>query len=266
MYNIRSFFLILTVLFIPVFAGFNSNAQELVTNGNFETGDFTGWTQQQLTGEGAWFVYTGTFSPIDSDPILAPPEGTYAAVADQGEPDSNILYQDIDLPTGSTITCSAIVYYMNEADEIMAAATNAFTKSASSGVDVAGRVFVIGDGLSLDFPNQQYRIDIMDPNAPPFDTGNGVLLNLFQTEPGDPDSLGYTPINFDLTPFAGSTVRIRAAVAVTIGPLQGSIDAVSCIAEPRVEVPTLSEWGLIAMAGVLGIVGFMVMRRKRVTA
>jgi len=31
-------------------------------------------------------------------------------------------------------------------------------------------------------------------------------------------------------------------------------------------VPTLSEWGLIAMAGVLGLVGFMVMRRKRATA
>lgn len=30
-------------------------------------------------------------------------------------------------------------------------------------------------------------------------------------------------------------------------------------------VPTLSEWGLIAMAGVLGIVGFIVIRRKRVT-
>lgn len=30
-------------------------------------------------------------------------------------------------------------------------------------------------------------------------------------------------------------------------------------------VPTLSEWGLIAMAGVLGIVGFIVMRRKKVT-
>ena len=31
-------------------------------------------------------------------------------------------------------------------------------------------------------------------------------------------------------------------------------------------IPTLSEWGLMAMAGVLGIVGFMVMRRKKVTA
>ncbi len=32
------------------------------------------------------------------------------------------------------------------------------------------------------------------------------------------------------------------------------------------EVPTLSEWGLIAMAGILGIVGFMVIRRRKVTA
>jgi len=35
--------------------------------------------------------------------------------------------------------------------------------------------------------------------------------------------------------------------------------------EPRA-IPTLSEWGLMAMAGVLGIVGFMVMRRRKVTA
>lgn len=31
------------------------------------------------------------------------------------------------------------------------------------------------------------------------------------------------------------------------------------------EIPTLSEWGLIAMAGILGIVGFMVIRRRKVT-
>jgi len=31
-------------------------------------------------------------------------------------------------------------------------------------------------------------------------------------------------------------------------------------------IPTLSEWGLIAMAGILGIVGFMVIRRRKVRA
>lgn len=31
-------------------------------------------------------------------------------------------------------------------------------------------------------------------------------------------------------------------------------------------VPTLSEWGLIAMAGLLGTIGFMVIKRRKVTA
>ena len=31
-------------------------------------------------------------------------------------------------------------------------------------------------------------------------------------------------------------------------------------------IPTISEWGLIAMAGILGIVGFMVIRRRKLTA
>ena len=245
MRKLRTLFILLTLLFAFVFAGFNSNAQELVTNGGFETGDFTGWTQEMLTPADGWFVYTGTLSPINSIPILAPPVGNFAAVADQGAPDSNILYQDIQIPAGETVTCSAIVYYENVGGE-------------------GGSVFIIGDGLTLNEDNQQYRVDIMDPNAPSFDTGAGVLLNLFQTLPGDPNSLGYTTLNFDLSPFAGSTVRIRAAVVVTENPLNGSIDAVSCVV--KTGIPTLSEWGLIAMAGILGIVGFMVMRRRKVTA
>ena len=35
---------------------------------------------------------------------------------------------------------------------------------------------------------------------------------------------------------------------------------------PEINVPTLSEWGLIAMAGMFGIAGFMVIRRRKVTA
>jgi hypothetical protein len=34
----------------------------------------------------------------------------------------------------------------------------------------------------------------------------------------------------------------------------------------NVPVPTLSEWGLVVMAGILGIVGFMVIRRRKVSA
>jgi hypothetical protein len=31
-------------------------------------------------------------------------------------------------------------------------------------------------------------------------------------------------------------------------------------------IPTVSEWGLIAMAGILGIIGFIVIRRRKVAA
>ena len=32
------------------------------------------------------------------------------------------------------------------------------------------------------------------------------------------------------------------------------------------DIPTLSEWGLLAMAGILGTIGFMFIRRRKVTA
>ncbi len=40
-----------------------------------------------------------------------------------------------------------------------------------------------------------------------------------------------------------------------------------CSAIPETaNVPTLSEWGLITMAGILGFIGFMVIRRRKATA
>ena len=48
----------------------------------------------------------------------------------------------------------------------------------------------------------------------------------------------------------------------------GGVDGFFCSANAGPlsrAVPTLSQWGLIAMAGVLGIVGFMVMRRRKLT-
>ncbi len=35
---------------------------------------------------------------------------------------------------------------------------------------------------------------------------------------------------------------------------------------PTTNIPTLSEWGLISMAAILGIAGFMIMRRRKVAA
>lgn len=53
-----------------------------------------------------------------------------------------------------------------------------------------------------------------------------------------------------------------------IGQISGFEERFSAIAvySERTAVPTLSEWGLISMAALLGIVGFMVVRRRQVAA
>jgi hypothetical protein len=102
----------------------------------------------------------------------------------------------------------------------------------------------------------------MDPSAGDFDVGAGVLLNVFQTNPGDPVSLGYTIIDFDLSPYAGTKVRFRAAEVDNQSNFRFSIDDVRC-GERVAAIPTLGEWGMIAMAGVLGLAGLIFASRRR---
>jgi hypothetical protein len=240
-YRSRVIFSALLLFFVLSAGVKDSKAQaELVVNGGFEDGDFTGWTKAGITGSGDWFIYSG--APLG---LLPPPDGEFAVVTNQTDRDSNILYQDISIPQGSKVTCTAIVYLRNASDG----------------------TYIIGDGLTIDSSNQQMRVDIMDPEADPFDTGAGVLENLFQTLPGDPNQIGYTTLEFDLTQFAGTTVRFRAAVVVTQNILNGSIDAVSCIALSSENIPTLSEWGMISAAAGLGLIGvFFALRKRKVKA
>lgn len=219
---------------------------DLVENGDFDTGDFEGWSTDNLTQcEGNWAVYTGSFTPFTNIPILPPPSGQFAAVTDELalQPCSLLLYQDIDVPeTSGEVLCSAVVYVQNSIP-----------------------LYVIGNGLLLEpNKNQQYRVDLMDPEAPLYDVGPGVIQNLFQTVESDPQSIGYTTLEFDLSVFAGQTVRLRAASVNNEGQLFSSIDEVTCIASVEASIPTLSEWGMIAAAAGLMMVGvFFAVRRKR---
>lgn len=57
--------------------------------------------------------------------------------------------------------------------------------------------------------NQQYRVDVLNTAASV--ESMSVLGTVFATAPGDPSSIGYSPVVFDLTPFAGHPVRLRFA-------------------------------------------------------
>lgn len=96
-------------------------------------------------------------------------------------------------------------------------------------------------------------------------------MNLFLGDDGDPDVSNIIKVPVS-NPASASLFVSQAeidALYATISPggdpqLEGSCD-VKRVDTP-VAIPTLSEWGLIAMALVLGIVGFVVMRKRMVKA
>ena len=183
-----------------------------VSNGDFESGDFSGWqraNKRPSDSEGNWFVYSGTQTPLGSF-ITAPPQGDFAATTDQNDPGSHVLYRNIKLEEGMNHTLSFYLYYVNE-----------------------WRDFITPNTLSFaDEDNQQYRVDLMKPKSKPFSMKNDAIKeNLFRTEVGDPDTLEPTLMVFDLTPYAGKTVRLRFAEVDNQGNFLASVDDVKVSSE-----------------------------------
>ncbi len=202
------------------------------TNGGFESGDFTGWTAENLPGPGggaplgSWFVYSGTTSPLSGFPIEAPPEGNFAATKDQTGPGTHIVYQDVTLEAGETHSLSLFVYYENEAVDF-------FTPDT---LDYDARIPDIPTGQLI--KNQQFRIDIMDPTADVYSVATGdVKAMLFRTESGGPLTLPPTFMAFDISQFAGETVRVRMAVADNQFFLSAAVDDVRVSTDTAVNDP-----------------------------
>ena len=238
------YYIPLLIFFVIIGAGYSNAQDDIVQNGSFETGDFTGWETYNQSNAGNWYIYSGNM--VNGRTVLTPPVGTYAASTEQQEPSSNVLIQDLELPLGSTIQCSLIYYY---------------TTQLEGGDDD----FVSPPTLALDQgPNQQARIDIINPDTDPFNVTDGVIENLFQTQPGDSFNVGYTTLNFDLSQYAGTTVSLRAAEVDNQGIFLFSIDDVSCETELlSTAIPTLGQWSMLAMAALFAAAAILVIRRRR---
>src|SRR6185503_16369623 len=73
-------------------------AQQLLSNGDFEPG-FAGWTRvDQVGSDGTWALQTGTVSPVNGFVVPAPPGPTHAAMTDSQAGGSHVLYQDFIVP------------------------------------------------------------------------------------------------------------------------------------------------------------------------
>jgi hypothetical protein len=77
-------------------------------------------------------------------------------------------------------------------------------------------------------------VDILRPKADPFTVNpNAIRATLFRTEVGDPNRLAPTLMTFNLTQFAGQTIRLRFAAVENAFFLQASVDRVRVTSEPR---------------------------------
>ena len=181
-----------------------------ITNGSFETGDYTGWTLSGGIGEtffgilekdsimsagGTYHNYwTNTDDVIPARDILpytaSPTNGDYMGIFLQLGPNGHRMYQDVTLPDDN-VSLSYDLQYSNQAP--------GFSNTQYIAVNVRS---VVSDQL---------------------------IENLFKTLPGDAQSIPMTGFDFDLSAYAGQTVRIEIIEA-------GIVDAALNVAFDNIRI------------------------------
>ena len=164
-----------------------AQASNIILNGGFEAG-LTSWVVvDEAAGSGAWFSQTGTTSPLNGFLVGAPPQGSFAAMTDQGGPGSHILYQDFVVPVGVSAATLDFQYF----------------------IDNAAATFFSPASLSYTTPqNQQARVDIITTTA-------NVATSMISTARGERWVARKAP------PSAPAT----AGTAVARRPARGSLSA-----------------------------------------
>lgn len=200
---------------------------ELVVNGGFElnggvnTSNLTGWTvfNQAFGDQIGWVAQSGTLSPAVAEqyPVPAPPTGSFSAMSTQLDIGTHIISQVITLPENGNARLSFRLFIGNRAGDFFSPPTLSFFRS---------------------YYQQQFRMDIMDPTADIMDVEAGVLLNVYQTQPGDAAvSAGYLTVTADLSDFDGKSVRLRFAESDNLLFFHVGIDDVSVIASTGEQPP-----------------------------
>ena len=207
-------------------------------------------------------------NPIMTDVFLITnfPNNDFGATSPTFTPDGNyILYGSNDNSGGMNPDEQRELFLANVTNPIapvLTQITNTPSFTTSSGVinaDATSIAFITrNDVFSGDNHEEIISADITDPNNPFF-----IALTAFSAG-SEIDDLSASNdllyISFESeSPIIGNNPDESDEIFILINE--------NCGFEilPDI-VPTLSEWGLIAMAAVLGIVGFFVIRRRQVTA
>lgn len=206
---------------------------ELITNGGFEAG-LASWTVTDLAGgSGTWSATGAAVGPISGLPTVGPAGGLLYAVSDQTGPGTHALGQLFIVPLGATSVTLGFDMFIND------------FSGAGPIVDPAGL-----DHTAV--PNQHARVDILSSVATAFDTGAGVITNLFTgVIPGGAGPNPWLAYGFDITAFVtpGTSYLLRFAEVDNQGNFLQGVDNVSIQANTVPEPATLALLGL-AFAGL----------------
>lgn len=239
----------------------DAQAAALITNGGFESG-LAGWSLvNQAGGDGSFQLQSGTASPVNGDPVPAPPGGSSAAMSDGGGPGSHVLYQDFVAVAAPSAVLSFDLFIGNRESRFATPNSLAFDITSQTGAATS---------------NQQARVDILAAGADPFSlTPADLLLSVFATHVGDPLVNGYVTISTDITALlaahAGEALRLRFAEVDNLAALQMGVDNVqlTTVPEPGVLLTALGAAALalrrgrrragatLAAAGAAGVVGLV---------
>ena len=224
-----------------VFATAATAAQvELITNGGFETGDFTGWNAQIEAGSnGTVEVTSNSTAPIGGQTVPAPSEGQFHALTGQSGPGAYAVSQLITL---ADVYSSLILTF------------DLFASTNANFVD-AGNLDHTGG------PNQHVRVDLLVAGSDGFDVGNVIASILVPFIDGQFPG-AYTSYSFDLLPLLGNATSfvLRFGQVDNQGHFSMGIDNVSLLAENS-EVPLPAALPFM----MTGLAAFGATRRRKKT-
>ena len=181
----------------------NTNVSEPLNNGGFEVGTLTNWVSTS-SGAGGWLLSSGTYNPPGPELPSPPFSGGFYVVSQQSGNGTFTLYQDVAIPSGaSPVTLSWVDRIRNYASQFAS--------------------------------NHYFHVEIRGTN-------NSILQVAFTTNPGDQLTNGWTPRSFDLSAYAGQTIRLAFVHAVTLNYFNVGMDNVSVQAKfPTTNSPSTTN-------------------------
>jgi hypothetical protein len=141
--------------------------------------------------------------------VVAPYQGSFDAVADEEDPSSMILYQDVALEAGVPQELS-LYFNFHSFAEMAVPSPNTLSAEVMA-------------------ENQQVRVDVMKAGSPPESLApSDILTTLYATtDSSSPRRIPWTHLSADLSAYAGQTVRIRIAAVDNKFYLNAGVDDVT---------------------------------------